>query len=104
MAVIGDNARIDKDVILSSMLTILQDMTSDWEMEFSGVIGPETRLMADLGFTSIDVVEIAVTIEEHFHRPSLPFQKLVMTPEGRYVEDLRVSEIVEFLDIYVNNP
>jgi acyl carrier protein len=104
MAIIEGNARIDKDVIRSDLIKILEDMTSEWEMEFAGAIGPESRLMADLEFTSIDVVELAISIEEHFHRANLPYQKLVMTADGRYVDDLRVSEVVDFLYTHVNNP
>lgn len=85
-----------KDVILSDIVKILQDMTSDWEMGFSGKIGSETRLIGDLGFESIDIVQLAVAIEEHFNRRDLPFQDLFMT-DGRYVEDLKVSDLVDFL-------
>jgi|SRR5437867_5406147 len=94
----------EKDVILSDILKILKEMTSDWEMGFTGKIGPETHLVADLAFESIDVVQLSVTLQEDFHQPNLPFQKLLMTPEGRYVEDLRVSELSDFMYHHLNQP
>ena len=98
------NGRLDKDAILDDIRKILHDMTSDWEMAFADAIGPETRLMADLTFESIDVVQLAVAIEEHFNRSNLPFQKLLMTADGRYVDDLRLSELVNFVYTQLNNP
>jgi acyl carrier protein len=90
-----------KDDLLSDILRILEDMTSDWEMGFQGKINLETRLVADLGFESIDVVQLSTSIEERFHRLDLPFQKLLMV-DGRYIDDLKVADLVNFLDIYLN--
>jgi acyl carrier protein len=93
----------EKDAILGDVLRILDDLTSDWEMEFAGKLGPETHLVADLAFASIDVVQLAVAIEEHFKRTRLPFQKLFMTNDREYVEDLQVSELVNFLYLSLNS-
>jgi acyl carrier protein len=87
---------LDRNAILQEMVQILEDMASDWDLELSGGIGPDTRLIADLAFESIDVVQLVVAIEERFTRRDLPFEKLLMT-DGRYVDELRVSEVVEFL-------
>ncbi len=94
----------EREAILGDILKILEEMTSDWEMGFAGKIGPETRLVADLAFESIDVVQLAVSLQEHFHQPNLPFQKLLMTAEGRYVDDLRISELSDFVYGHVNQP
>jgi acyl carrier protein len=91
----------DRQTVFQDMVTILRDMTSDWDMEYEGGIGPETRLIADLGFESIDVVQLIVAIEEHFQRRDLPFVELVMH-DGRYVEELRVADIVGFLAKHLN--
>jgi acyl carrier protein len=93
----------EKQAILGEILKILEDMTSDWEMGFAGKIGPETRLVADLAFESLDVVQLAVAIEEHFKSSGLPFQKLFMRRDGGYVDDVRVSEVVDFLFNHINN-
>lgn len=91
----------DKEVILNDLLKILEN-TVDWE-NFVGAIGPETRLVADLGFASADLVILASEIEEQYKRQNLPFYKLFMTANGRYVDDLHVSELVNFLHNHLNN-
>jgi acyl carrier protein len=75
-------------------------MTSDWDMEFTGPIGPDTKLIADLAFESIDVVQLIVQLETNFQRKDLPFEKLLMT-DGRYRDDLAVREVVGFLHRYL---
>ena len=35
-------------------------------------------------------------VDEHWHRRDWPYERLLMT-DGRYVEDLTVQEIAEFL-------
>ncbi len=85
-----------RETILGDMVQILTDMTSDWDLGFSGGVGPDTRLIADLGFESIDVVQLVVAIEERFLQRDLPFEKLLMV-DGRYVDDLRVAQVVDFL-------
>lgn len=80
---------------------ILEDMTTDWDLDFSGGIGPDTLLIADLAFESIDVVEFVVALEERFGRRDLPFEALLMA-DGRYVDDLTVAQVAEFLDAHVD--
>lgn len=84
------------ETILQNIIQILEHMTSDWDMEFTGPIGPDTRLIADLAFESIDVVQFIVQLETNFQRKDLPFEKLLMT-DGRYREDFTVREVVTFL-------
>ncbi len=88
--------KITKAEILKDIVGILEDMTSDWDMEFSGPIGPETRLMSDLEFESIDVVQFIVAIEERFKRRNMPFEELLME-DGRYVDEITVEDAVNFL-------
>ena len=38
------------DGVTQSLVNILTDMTSDWDLEFDGQIGPATRLIGDLAF------------------------------------------------------
>ena len=85
------------------VLQILKDLTSDWDSDYAGGIGPDTMLMNDLDFESIDVVELVVSIEGRFARRDLPFEKLLMH-DGRYVEDLSVREVVDFLESQLLKP
>ena len=87
---------ITKDRIQKDLVAILADMTADWDLGLSGPIGPDTKLIADLGFESIDVVQLVVAIEEQFHQRGLPFEEFFMVG-GRYVDEIRVSDCVDFL-------
>lgn len=89
--------RLDgRPTTFAATVAIINDMTSDWDTGFEGGVGPETRLIADLGFESIDVVQLVVAIEERFQRRDLPFEELLME-DGRYVDELRVGAIADFL-------
>jgi acyl carrier protein len=90
----------DREQIFQDVVGILNDLSSDWDMDYEGGIGLQTRLMADLGFQSIDVVQLIVAIEEHYQRKDLPFVDLVMQ-EGRYVDELKVADFVDFLALHV---
>jgi acyl carrier protein len=87
---------LDRSSILDQVVRIVSDMTADWDLELSGGIRPETLLIADLSFESIDVVQFVVALEERFGRRGLPFEKLLMV-DGRYVDDLSVFQVVGFL-------
>ena len=89
------------DKILQELVAILTDMTSDWDLEYGNEIGMKTRLIGDLEFESIDVVQLIVAIEERFQRRDLPFEKLLMS-DGRYVDEILVSDAVDFLDQHLN--
>ena len=89
-------ARISKEQIFQEVSRILTDMTSDWDIDFSGGITPDTNIIADLQFESIDVVQFIVQLEGKFQRKDLPFEKLLMVNE-RYRDDFTVQEVVDFL-------
>lgn len=87
---------VNPDLILPDLIGMLKDLTSDWDTGFSGEISPATRLMGDLAFESVDVVHLIVAIQERYGKFDIPFEKLIMN-EGRYVTDLTVEKIAEFL-------
>lgn len=84
------------ETITKDLIQILTDMTQDWDVDFSGGIGGQTRLVADLGFESIDVVMLIGEIHRHYNRRNLPFERLLLK-DGGYVDDIRVSSLAEFL-------
>ena len=90
-----------RDALLGELVEVLEDVTSDWDMAFEGPIRAETEIVRDLAFESIDVVQLIAAIEERFDCKGLPFEELLMT-DGRYVDDLRIGEIADFLDRYLN--
>ena len=87
---------MNRDLVIQDVISILREMTNDWEIGYQGEIGPKTTLIGDLAFESIDVVQLVMALQEHFGQENLPFEKLLMT-EGRYVDDLGIDAIVTFL-------
>lgn len=90
------DATTGREAILADLTRIIEEITGDWETGFTGGIKPDTRLIADLGFESIDVVHLVVTLEEHYRRSDLPFDKILMR-DGRYVDDLTLGALADFL-------
>jgi len=87
---------LSKEQIFEAVTMILTDMTSDWDIDFEGGITPESQIVADLQFESIDVVQIIAQLESKFQRKDLPFEKFLMVDE-RYRDDFAVQELVDFL-------
>lgn len=90
------DTKYDREAIQREVIRILEEMTSDWDLEYDGGISPDTRLIGDLSFESIDVVQLMAAIEETFNRRDLPFEKFLMQ-DGRYVDELTVRATVDFL-------
>lgn len=80
--------------VQSDIIAILKDMTQEWDMDLTA-IDSNTKLMEDLGFVSVDIIHLVVSIEEHF-KQKLGFNSLLMK-DGRYVDDLSIEEISNFV-------
>jgi acyl carrier protein len=70
---------MERTEIQNNIVSVLNDMTQDWELELENGINAETGLMSDLAFESIDVVQLAVSLEQRFAKKGLPFEKLFMS-------------------------
>lgn len=79
------------------VINVLETTTQDWDVEIDDGIHGSTRLIEDLEFESIDVVQFAVALEQALGTKGLPFEKLFIK-DGNYVEDITVSEVVAFLE------
>jgi acyl carrier protein len=101
MSVIRSQGNIARVEINTAVVAILNHITSDWDQDFAGGIQTETLLIRDLGFESIDVVQFVAALEDRFGSRNLPFEKLLMI-DGRYVDDLSVGDVVDFLDLHLN--
>lgn len=80
----------------AGVIDVVKTMVADWGLDDDLTISTDTRLMGDLEFESIDVVQLAVALEQHFQQTELPFETLFMKG-GDYVEDLTISEVSDFL-------
>jgi acyl carrier protein len=84
------------DALLPNLIALLEDFTQDWDHDFAGTMTRETKLFADLGFESIDIIQLAVAIQEEVLKARVSFDKLLMK-DGRYVDDLSIGQIADFL-------
>jgi acyl carrier protein len=84
------------DQYVQDTIEMLQELTSDWDTDINGQISATTSIVNDLGFESLDVVYLVTAIEQRYGRRDLPFEQLLMV-DGRYVDDLNVTQIAEFL-------
>jgi acyl carrier protein len=80
----------------NAVVEAVNQTIKDWDSELPNGVTTDTLLMQDLAFESIDIVQLAVTIEQAADRKGLPFEKLLMK-DGDYVDDVRLSQIVDFL-------
>lgn len=76
------------------LIATLQEFVSDWGV--TSEISINTTLVEDLEFDSIDIIQLIVAIETTFGKRNLGFQDLLIK-DGRYVDDLSVSTISDFL-------
>jgi len=76
------------------LIEVLRDFTSDWGLDVE--ISRQTRLVGDLEFDSIDIIQVVVAIEGALGARNLGFQELLMV-DGRYVDDLSIAQIGAFL-------
>jgi len=83
-----------RQTILTSVIATIEQLVQDWDL--GTPVGAATRLVADLGFESIDLIQMVAALEQEFGRPNLPFAELLIVA-GRYVDDLSVGQIADFL-------
>jgi acyl carrier protein len=94
---------LTKEDIQSKVVSVLQEMTADWDLDNENEISSETSLMEDLAFESIDVVQLVVALEKKLDRKGIPFEKLFIQ-DGDYVEEVSVGELVNFLNDHLKLP
>ena len=86
--------KMDKNAIEGQVIQTLKDFIEDWGLDAD--VSPQTTIVEDLEFDSIDVIQFTVELEKVFGNRKLGFQELLMK-DGRYVDDLSVTEFADFL-------
>lgn len=84
------------DDINARLIAIVDDFLVDFDEDFDEPVTRDTQLLGDLGFESIDIIQLVVAIEEDFEKRGLGFEDLLMQ-NGRYVDDLSVGAIADFV-------
>jgi acyl carrier protein len=74
----------------SRVIATIESLVQDWELDRPVHSG--TRLVADLGFESIDLIQMVAALEQEFGNRNFSFAELLIV-DGRYVDDLTVAQI-----------
>ncbi len=61
-------------------------------------IRPDSLLGADLGLSSVAVARLAGILQKRCGQGPLPFHTLFVKSDGTLLQDIRVSELVAFLE------
>jgi acyl carrier protein len=94
--------QITRAEIYSRIPKLLADIVEDWELEnWDEEVSEQTRLIADLDLTSVSFVDLFVAIEKDLNR-TVGFHDLLMV-DGKYIQDLSLGELTDFLDRKVNS-
>lgn len=93
-AALEGSSPVSTETVSPVIIGIVADMVTDWGHD-GRELTAETRLVADLGFVSVDIIHLIVAIEQHFAR-RMTFQKLLMK-DNRYVDDLTIASVAEFV-------
>ncbi len=87
---------MDRSRLFALVCARLQGLVPDWD--FAGWpdrISPASHLIADLGLTSVEFVELFVGIEQDLGR-TIGFHDLLMV-DGRYISDLRIDHLLDYV-------
>jgi acyl carrier protein len=79
--------------IRATLINVIKDQLVELGLAGESVIGT-TRLSADLGFSSMDALQLMAVIDNRLGT-KLPFETLVMA-SGQYINDLTVDSLAEF--------
>jgi acyl carrier protein len=74
---------------------LLREQTRDWGLDVDE-LGPDTTLIEQLCYSSMDLMELMGKIEVQFQR-KLPFDKLIADPAGGYRTELSIRDLSEFV-------
>jgi acyl carrier protein len=70
------------------------------DRDISAEVGPGTRVFADLGMASIELVVLGERLEQFYGR-KLPYAPFLAGLRNRGADDLELGELVKFLQQHV---
>lgn len=87
--------------IQTYILKLLEELSHDWD--YSKPLTPETKLVTELAFESLDLVVLGTALQEHY-KLQMPFAEFLAEIGQRPQRDLSVAELVSFVDRHLNAP
>ena len=80
--------------IIGTICDIVKNIMKDWGLDAE--VDDGTLLIQDLGFTSMDIIDLIATLETRYQR-KLPYESLVTFADGSYRSELAVKDLAEFI-------
>lgn len=89
---------LTKEQLRAEVLAIVHEKIRKLDTDFAGELTDATRIIGDLDFESVLVIELCTAVAKRFQR-KLPFQELVFRNEQFH--DFSVGELLEFLETHL---
>lgn len=89
---------ITSEQIIADLTTVVRTTFPD--RDYTGSIGAETRLFADIGLASIDLIVLAERLEVFYGR-KLPFAAFLNELRKLGADDLELGRLITFLQRHV---
>lgn len=86
--------------VMADVLHLFRQLADDWE--YSGEITPQTLLFAEMGLQSLDIVVLAISIQERYGQV-LPFSDFFADMGERGIRDISVGAWVNFVYEHLND-
>jgi acyl carrier protein len=82
-----------QEEIINTTCNFVTHIAEEWNQEAK--VNADTLLVADMGFTSMDTLDLLSSLEIEF-QCKLLYEQLVMQ-DGEYRQDLSISELARFV-------
>lgn len=88
----------DRPAAVATVIATLENLMQDWEVEEP--IREGTLVVADLGFESIDLIQMVGALERAFRLHGVSLVDMLVA-DGRYVDDLSVGQIADGIAVRI---
>lgn len=85
-----------RDTAEGTVIAVVEDLIQDWGLDLSEGVLAESKVVEDLQFASVDIIQLCVALEQAYDR-KFGFQDLLMK-DGSYVGDLSLAQFARFID------
>lgn len=90
-----------RDAITSTIVSTIENITADWSL--SADVHADTRLVGELGFTSMDIIDLFAMLDVAL-KTKLPFEQFAVIEGGGYRQEFTVAELAAFIDEAYDTP
>ncbi len=93
-------SNLKRETTEATVVAVVEDLIQDWGLDLEDGVNGATKVVADLEFASVDIIQLCVALEQCYER-KLGFQDLLMK-NGSYVSDLSIGQFAVFIDSKLN--